>query len=495
MRIKPRKILLLLCVLPLVLWNCTDTFWFTEGNMEVEHENFTLQEAREFFNESTMQLAVVSRSMQENGKTRLSAGEFTPDWDNSVASAKNDLMCYDVPIDCEHTYKAVWLSTETGTPTLEAVDVYQKLVLVKNRVTGKLGQFLLTLIPDIAYERQHQGEVADLFINAGNKGGFTGVAIYSIPGIDLIVRANRYTNGIKTRGVHMSGNKKDLKENVFWLKAILRPFKLIRCSSVQSRGAGEDMIMEWVKQVNTVEKIGDCWVFSDENGEQFRMEDSDGDGEPDSIVILPENGNGENTEPTPDPDPEDENDLPKRCDRCGLISCNGNCVTPGGGGSGGDDNNEINKNQVTASQLTSAAKSAVNYINKKYGKIEANCNRGVIKAFEILFGDSEFQDLKANEMTEYWIDHPDAWQPIPMSQAQELANQGYFVVAGWINPDRTKSGHVVVVVPGEMQSGWGTKVPCVMDTGYKMRAESQKLSISFHSKKRDGIIFFKYIKK
>ena len=111
----------------------------------MEHENFTLQEARKFFNENTMQLAVTSRSMQDDGAIRLSAGEFTPDWDNSVASAKNDLMCYDVPIDCEHTYNAVWLSTETGTPTLEAVDVYQKLVLVKNRVTGKLGQFLLTL--------------------------------------------------------------------------------------------------------------------------------------------------------------------------------------------------------------------------------------------------------------------------------------------------------------------------------------------------------------
>ena len=127
----------------------------------MEHENFTLQEARKFFNENTMQLAVTSRSMQDDGKIRLSAGEFTPDWDKSLASAKNDLMCYDVPIDCEHTYKAVWLSTETENPTLEAVNVYQKLVLVKNRVTGKLGQFLLTWIPEIAYERQQQGEVAD----------------------------------------------------------------------------------------------------------------------------------------------------------------------------------------------------------------------------------------------------------------------------------------------------------------------------------------------
>ena len=131
------KMLLRLCALPLLLWSCTDTLQISDKRIATQHEDFSLQEAKEFFNENTMQLAVTSRSMQDDGAIRLSAGEFTPDWDNSVASAKNDLMCYDVPIDCEHTYKAVWLSTETGTPTLEAVDVYQKLVLVKNRYTCK----------------------------------------------------------------------------------------------------------------------------------------------------------------------------------------------------------------------------------------------------------------------------------------------------------------------------------------------------------------------
>lgn len=166
-----------------------------------------------------------------------------------------------------------------------------------------MGQYLLTLVPDIAYERQHQGEVAELFINAGDKGGFTGVAIYSIPGLDLIVRANRYTNGIKDWGVHMSGNIKDLNEKVFWLKSILRPFKLLRCPDIQSRGMGEDIIIEWIKSGKTVVKSGNDWLFTDLDRSQFIMMDSDKDGEPDTIVIGPENGGGENTEPTPDPDP------------------------------------------------------------------------------------------------------------------------------------------------------------------------------------------------
>ena len=226
---------------------------------------------------------------------------------------------------------------ETETPTLEVVDVYQKIVIVKSKSTGALGQYLLTLVPTVEYDRNHQGEVADLFINAGDKGCFSGVAIYSIPGVDLIVRANRYTNGVKDRGVHMSGTKKEMDEKVFWLKSILRPFQLIRCPDAQSRGMGEDLIIQWIMQGKTVVKVGDDWIFSDENGEQFRLMDCDGDGEPDALVILPENGGGGNSVPDPDPDAGDDIN---RCPRCYRIGCDGNCVTSGGGGSSGGNSGE-----------------------------------------------------------------------------------------------------------------------------------------------------------
>lgn len=46
-----------------------------------------------------------------------------------------------------------------------------------------------------------------------------------------------------------------------------------------------------------------------------------------------------------------------------------------------------------------------------------------------------------------------------MSQTQELANKGWFVVAGWQNPIPGESGHVVVIVPEAEQAGRGGKVP------------------------------------
>lgn len=279
------KLLLLLCACPLVLWNCTDILWLSEEYVSVEHKNFTLHEAKEFFNENTMQLAVTSRSMQDDGAIRLSAGEFTPDWDKAVASAKNGLMCYDVPIDCEHTYKAVMLSKENKTLTLDAVDVYQKLIIVKSRTTDEVGQYLLTLVPDIAYERQHQGKVADLFINAGNKGRFSGVAIYSIPGLDLIVRANRYINGIKEKGIFMSGSDKEMKDKVFWLKSIMRPFQLFRNPNIQSRTVkGEAEILDWAMTPGyRVEQSGYYYFLLDNTGLRVHeMFDVDGDGTPDT---------------------------------------------------------------------------------------------------------------------------------------------------------------------------------------------------------------------
>ena len=93
-------------------------------------------------------------------------------------------------------------------------------------------------------------------------------------------------------------------------------------------------------------------------------------------------------------------------------------------------------------------------------------------------------------MVRYWISSPD-WIEITLSESQSYANNGHFTVAGWINTTG-KSGHVVVIVPGETQPGWGTQVPCAMDTGYKMRTSKQKLSLSFGKDKKDSIHYFIY---
>lgn len=207
------------------------------------------------------------------------------------------------------------------------------------------------------------------------------------------------------------------------------------------------------------------------------------------------------------------------CPFCGFkkiyCTCNQNSNNTGGSTGGSSNNNNNNNssnnsgsnnnsssNNNTSSpttfspgRITEVAQNSVATVISKFGTEKAYCNQGVIHAFNALFSTKELDGMNANRMTQYWLDHPDSWEKISMDEAQNYANDGYFTVAGFINPTG-HSGHVVVIVPGvpEYSTSWGTNVPWTMDTGHNMRESKQKLSQSFSSKKKDSIHYFIYKK-
>lgn len=80
-----------------------------------------------------------------------------------------------------------------------------------------------------------------------------------------------------------------------------------------------------------------------------------------------------------------------------------------------------------------------------------------------------------------------------MPMAQLYANQGYFVVAGWIN--HNGHGHVVVITPGNeyYSNGWGGKVPSTMDTGRGHRWSTGNFANSFSKYKKKNKLNSSYI--
>lgn len=151
-----------------------------------------------------------------------------------------------------------------------------------------------------------------------------------------------------------------------------------------------------------------------------------------------------------------------------------------------------NQNKKDVESIKIAVKDTVKEIISRFGTQKAYCNIGVKSVFEKLFNNKELNGMVANQMVRYW-QNSSHWTSISMSQAQELANQGYFVVAGWINPSG-ESGHVVVIVPGEetYSNSWGGYVPNSMDTGSNKRRETGPISASFGSNKKDNVKFFIY---
>lgn len=133
-------------------------------------------------------------------------------------------------------------------------------------------------------------------------------------------------------------------------------------------------------------------------------------------------------------------------------------------------------------------------IKERYGNEKAEFSAGVMAAYALVYGVRPYgMDTQANQMVRYWQGSSD-WISIPLNDAQKYANDGYFVVAGWINPTGD-SGHVVVVVSGDAcyNKYWGY-LPHVMDTGKNKRSEDQLLNCSFARGKKSGIRFF-YRKK
>lgn len=205
----------------------------------------------------------------------------------------------------------------------------------------------------------------------------------------------------------------------------------------------------------------------------------------------------------------------ENCLFCGKYPCECEYNTGGGGGSSSNNGNNNSSNNwgdnnqnssgntnttgITVANIIQATKNSVKKVIQNFGYKKAYCNQGVNCAFQELVGSTVLSNMNANTMVRYWISSSD-WTEITLAEAQAYANNGYFTVAGWINTslraDGTEqSGHVVVIVPGETQKGWGgMDLPCAMDTGGGMREERQKLSLSFGSDKKDGIRFFHYNK-
>lgn len=179
----------------------------------------------------------------------------------------------------------------------------------------------------------------------------------------------------------------------------------------------------------------------------------------------------------------------------GGVSSSGGGSTFGGGSNWGG--NQQPSHMTTVEKLKSAAISSVYAMMVKYGTTMAVCNFGVQYAFKEIFGSSSLppgMSGRANDMVRAWADNRSYWHPISLEETQEYANNGYFVVAGYENPNPNKSGHVVVIMPGTTvpSNSWKCNVPHTMDTGSGRRGSNIPLSSGFGKNIKDSVKFYYY---
>lgn len=239
---KTTYIYAVLCVITITLCtiNCTDED-LTESNTHTEIKGFSLQEAKEYFLSQAEKNLILSRSLKNKEIKTVSPGDFIPNWDIAIGASKNGLACYDIPITPTYRFKAIYVDERNGLPSAGKVNVYQKLVIVKDVKNKKMSQYILTLIPSKSYDNRNGIETCSKFINCADKGEFTGIAIYSCVYSLVTARISTFKNGIKRKGVFIlnSSDKNDLAQKCEQARMLVSPIAIHRKSALLTRGEND----------------------------------------------------------------------------------------------------------------------------------------------------------------------------------------------------------------------------------------------------------------
>ena len=225
------------CLIPLMMTSCADiSTSFAEDEENVD--GIAISEARAIFERAVAE----SASLTETNPTSfflptLDIGNIVPDWSTAKRSktATGDFQSVDVRISATYRYRVYQIDTEYNDTCV--VNLTNKMVIVKDEVTGQSGCFLEFFIRSNEYIKNHKKDETLNYLNCGGMGDFSGLKIYTdIAG--KIVRVNRYENGEAKCGVNVliAENATDYLRRVFIAQCLLSDIQFQKGMSVTRGG-------------------------------------------------------------------------------------------------------------------------------------------------------------------------------------------------------------------------------------------------------------------
>jgi hypothetical protein len=123
----------------------------------------------------------------------------------------------------------------------------------------------------------------------------------------------------------------------------------------------------------------------------------------------------------------------------------------------------------TTGEIVTKCNEAVNFVSKNMGYF----------LFDIPNTRNPDDAILANAMIDMMENRKEEWELLDIEAAQDQANQGRLIIAGWKNPTGDH-GHVCVVIPGliEFSGTLNSKVPKIINIG-KSNFIGKKASFAF----------------
>ena len=227
-----KKHLLYLCTIGISLF-LTSCIAGIERDISIssgEDAEISVEQARKFFEQE-----LLTRNDDTPSPNILSPGDFTPQWNNAQISQNYRIACVDVPIIPTYRYRAIRSEFRRGQAQAYIVNVSQKVVIVKDRESGAMASYVMSLIPDKDFAAKHKGDISDLFLNANDRGRFSGMIVYTYH--NTPIRLSKYVAGKRVEGISTCGVEdiQQYKERLRKIYYDLSGIKVYKSSYITSR--------------------------------------------------------------------------------------------------------------------------------------------------------------------------------------------------------------------------------------------------------------------
>jgi len=209
---------------------------FKEMNLsEQNNKGFTIEEAKAFFEKDYSN--GLTKGKINNRYGILNPGDFTPMWDTALYSNNGEYAAYDIDIYSTRHISVIQAEFIQNKSKAQRLPVYQKLVIIKNLKTGKLYNYVLSLIPNIKnYNYRGLKNYTSL---KPNKKNYCGLAIYASTVNGALNRIHKFKDGKKVDAVLMNEGIATLGKRCNKIIGFFHGIELIS-SNVTTTKSGED---------------------------------------------------------------------------------------------------------------------------------------------------------------------------------------------------------------------------------------------------------------
>jgi hypothetical protein len=152
--------------------SCYDSL-YDENNGD--KKTLSVTEAKDVFRQKVRDYEKLKTQRQVNTKKTFFPDDYTPQWNKAVRSENEYIWSMDIPI---LTNKRLMVTHREKTDTIY-IPASQKLVIIKNKESGKKYMYILTLMPDKECGSKFKNNIEKTYTHAGNVSNFTGIAVYS----------------------------------------------------------------------------------------------------------------------------------------------------------------------------------------------------------------------------------------------------------------------------------------------------------------------------